>query len=135
MFEGSRVAYATNCVIGYLVQSGAVDETSGVLMRAISRNRANRHYATAALKLGLVKCKFTAAATTFARLAVYFVDEPIEGITDQHWKLACTQALNLAGASSAEAEISFRDLINMNERVASQPPDPSTIFRSSSTSR
>ena len=121
MFEAFKVVQAKNRVIIDLVGNGFLDKRSGDLMREIAGNDANRQYATVALKQRLVKCKYTAAAAVFARLAVYYAKEPSGELTDGQWRLACARALGLAGASPEQTEVAMRELISMNERVENQP--------------
>ena len=90
-------------------------------MRDIAGNAANKGYARSVLKLGFVKCKYTAAAAVFARLAVLYSKDPRNGLTDREWKIACKHALVVAGAKNGEAQVIMDELLQMNERIENQP--------------
>ncbi len=121
MFDSYKVVFAKNRVMIELIGMGLLTKTAGNLMRDIAGNPANKDYARSALKLGVVKCKYTAAAAIFARLAVLYSKDPWNGLTDREWKIACVHALVLAGAKGNEAQVVMDELLQMNQRIESQP--------------
>lgn len=117
MFDTYKVIFAKNRVVIELVGMGLITKAMGNLMQDIAGNDANKNYARSALKLGAAKCKFSAAAAVFARLAVLYSREPCNGLTDHEWKMACEHALVLAGAKGNEAQVAMAYLLEMNQRV------------------
>lgn len=117
MFEGFKVLLARNQVIIGLLRDSVLEKSKGDLMCEIAGNSANVQYGAGLLQKDLVKCKYTAAAAVFARLAVLYAKNPCNGLTDQDWKFACARALILAGATTEEAVIVMQEFLDMNERV------------------
>lgn len=121
MFESYKVIFAKNRVMIELDSNGSITKTAGKLMRDIAGNSANKEYARTALKLGVVKCSYTAAAAVFARLAGLYSKDPCNSLTDYEWKIACEHALGLAGAKDSEAQVVMDELIKMSQRIENQP--------------
>ena len=121
MFESYKVVFAKNRVMMELIGTGLITKTAGDLMRDIAGNMTNKEYARSTLKLGVVKCKYTAVAAVFARLAVLYSKDPCNGLTDYEWKMACEHALVLAGAKGREAQAVMDELLQMNQRIDNQP--------------
>jgi len=121
MLRKFRVVYAKNKSVVDLVDKGLLDKNVADLMREIAGSSYNIGYGTMALKHQFVKCNYTAAATIFARLAVYFTRNPENGLTDREWRLACNNSLIFAGASPDEVPVVMQGLIEMHEKIDAKP--------------
>lgn len=124
MFEITRFTIAKNRVSIELAHEGLIGKEAGSMMSMIAGNRMNMEYAKALLKSGTAKCKYSAAAAVFARIAEAYERNPTNGLTAREWKLACQRAMVRAGANESEVETIVDELIAMNRKVASEP-----IFR------
>jgi len=120
MFERSKVILAKNSILMELVAHRRLSKEASSLMGKIAGSPENIQYGVDILCNKIAKCKYSAAVGIFARIAVYYEQHPINGLTSYEWKEACLHGMVLAGANHEEAEDAVMGLLDMNREILSQ---------------
>ena len=89
-------------------------------MRTIAENRMNRKYGAALIHFGGAKCRHSAAAAVFARLASTASRIPEPNTSADRWKAAARIAILNAGASEYESVMVVAEMVRLEDEAANR---------------
>ena len=117
MFYKLRIRFSKNLIIMHLKSIDFIDKDQEEWMRVISGNNFNISYAADLLKHKAAKCKYTAVAAMFARIAEAYDRKPKYGLTALEWKEASKEALTRSGCTFHETDKLYNQLFKMNRDI------------------
>lgn len=117
MLNGLKISFAINQVLADLVTQGLLSSQTADLANRIAGSKTNHAYGVEGLDRKAAKCRYSATAVMFARLAMTTARKPAGGIQSDQWKLACAQSFRRAGSDAADIDAAVEGLFEMLSRI------------------